>query len=64
LFVRLGDLGSTGAVFIGSLLGLGTSGYAILNVAACAFWIFVALRLRKLSSPARPQQPNASASVA
>lgn len=65
LFVRLGDLGSTGAVFVGSLVGLGTSGYAVLNAAACMLWILVALRLRKLNMPAQPPPvPNANASVA
>lgn len=64
LFVRLGDLGSTGAVFIGSLVGLGTAGYALVNAVACACWIFVALRLRKLNLPARSQLPNANASLA
>jgi AAA family ATP:ADP antiporter len=49
LFVRLGDLGSTGAVFIGSLVGLTTASYALLNCVASAFWILVALRLRKLN---------------
>jgi AAA family ATP:ADP antiporter len=64
LFVRLGDLGSTGAVFIGSLVGLGTTGYALLNTVASALWIWTALRLRKLNLSAQPQLPHAKASTA
>lgn len=63
LFVRLGDLGSTGAVFAGSLLGLGASSYAVLNAAASGAWILVALRLRKLSLPAQPAVTRADEAV-
>jgi AAA family ATP:ADP antiporter len=63
LFVRLGDLGSTGLVFIGTLLGLGTSSYAVLNAVASGVWILVALRLRKLNLPPQPEVPAASAPV-
>jgi ATP:ADP antiporter, AAA family len=49
LFVRLGDLGSTGFVFIGALLGWGVSSYALVNVLMSAAWIWVTLRLRKAS---------------
>jgi AAA family ATP:ADP antiporter len=64
LFVRLGDLGSTGAVVVGSLLGLSTSGYALINAVACACWLFFALHLRKTSLRTRPPLPDADASIA
>lgn len=68
LFVRLGDLGSTGAVFVGSLIGLSVSGYALVNFVASSGWIVVAFWLRRRSlraTPARPRlapaTPNAQA---
>jgi AAA family ATP:ADP antiporter len=47
LFVRMGDLGSTGVVFVGALLGWGVASYAIVNVLMSAAWVWVTLRLRK-----------------
>jgi ATP:ADP antiporter, AAA family len=52
LFVRLGDLASTGFVFVGAQLGIGVVGYAIANSLASAAWIWIAFRLRS-SSQAR-----------
>jgi len=63
LFVRLGDLGSTGAVFAGTLFGLGTAGYALLNFVASALWVVLALRLRKLNLGAQPPRPGTSPTV-
>jgi ATP:ADP antiporter, AAA family len=48
LFVRLGDLVATGAIFVGSQLGLRASGYAVMNVALSAAWLWIALKLRAL----------------
>jgi ATP:ADP antiporter, AAA family len=58
LFVRLGDLGSTAAVFVGALLGFGVAQYALLNVAVSAVWVVVALRLRTIVAFAKPRLPN------
>jgi ATP:ADP antiporter, AAA family len=49
LFVRLGDLASTGLVFVGAHFGLTTTGYAVVNVLVSAAWIWVAFRLRRLT---------------
>lgn len=57
LFVRLGDLASTGVVFIGAQVGLSTTGYALINVAVSAGWIWLALRLRKLVARASASPP-------
>jgi AAA family ATP:ADP antiporter len=46
MFVRLGDLASTGLVFVGAQVGLGVVGYSIANVLASAGWIWIAVRLR------------------
>ena len=59
LFVRLGDLASTGLVFIGAQVGMSTTGYALVNVAASAGWIWLALRLRKLTTPTSASPPPA-----
>jgi AAA family ATP:ADP antiporter len=45
LFVRLGDLGSTGVVFLGTWLGFGIKSYALINVVMSAAWIWLTLRL-------------------
>jgi AAA family ATP:ADP antiporter len=63
LFVRLGDLASTGLVFVGTLLELDAAGYALANVAVSLVWIWVALRLRRLHAglaprPPEPEQPG------
>jgi ATP:ADP antiporter, AAA family len=49
MFVRLGDLGSTGVVFVGAQLGVGVVGYSIVNVLASGAWIWIAFRLRRSS---------------
>jgi ATP:ADP antiporter, AAA family len=49
MFVRLGDLASTGVVFVGAQLGVGVVGYSIVNVLTSAAWIWIALRLRSSS---------------
>jgi ATP:ADP antiporter, AAA family len=65
--VRLGDLASTGLVFIGAQLHLGVLGYSIANIAAALLWVWVAVYLRrrqmalvataKSAAPARPAVP-------
>lgn len=55
LFVRLGDLGSTGVVFLGAMLGFGVTQYAWINVTLSGVWVFVAFRLRKLALRAAPE---------
>jgi AAA family ATP:ADP antiporter len=52
MFVRLGDLASTGLVLVAARAGVGVSGYALANVLAGLAWVGVALQLRRLSSPA------------
>jgi AAA family ATP:ADP antiporter len=55
LFVRLGDLGSTGVVFVGAMLGFGVTQYALVNVVMSAVWVVVAVRLRKMALRAAPE---------
>ena len=55
LFVRLGDLGSTGVVFVGALLGFSVGQYAVVNVVMTALWVLVAFRLRKSVLRAAPE---------
>jgi ATP:ADP antiporter, AAA family len=57
LFVRMGDLGSTGVVFIGALLGWGVTSYALVNVVMSAAWVWVTLRLRKASALPNVERP-------
>lgn len=60
MFVRLGDLASTGLVFVGAQTGLSVVGYSIVNVLASAAWIWIALRLRSSSkAKASPSASNA-----
>ena len=47
LSVRLGDLVSTGLVFVGVQLQLSTAGFAVTNVVAALVWIWVALLLKR-----------------
>jgi AAA family ATP:ADP antiporter len=47
LSVRLGDLVSTGVVFVGAHLHFKMLGFALVNVAAGLVWIWIALRLRR-----------------
>jgi AAA family ATP:ADP antiporter len=47
LSVRLGDLVSTGLVFIGAQLHFKTLSFALVNVAAGVLWIWIALHLRR-----------------
>jgi ATP:ADP antiporter, AAA family len=58
LFVRLGDLGSTAVVFVGSLLGFAVAHYALLNFLVSAVWLGVVLRLRKAASAPRLEPGN------
>jgi ATP:ADP antiporter, AAA family len=60
LFVRLGDLASTGLVFIGAQTGMTIFGYALTNLVVSVAWIWLAFRLRQLSQLAR-QTPAAGA---
>jgi ATP:ADP antiporter, AAA family len=50
MFVRLGDLASTGFVFLGAQLGVSVVGYSIVNVLASGAWLWVAFRLRSGSN--------------
>jgi AAA family ATP:ADP antiporter len=47
LSVRLGDLLSTGLIFVGAHLHFRTLGFALVNVVAGGIWIWIALRLRR-----------------
>jgi AAA family ATP:ADP antiporter len=55
--VRLGDLASTGLVFVGVHLALGTAGFALVNFAAGLLWILIVIPLarrhRHTAQPAR-----------
>jgi AAA family ATP:ADP antiporter len=44
---RLGDLGSTALVFLGTRAALGVRGFAITNVVAGLLWIWIALHLKR-----------------
>jgi len=44
---RIGDLGSTALVSLGSLAGLQVLGFAIANVVAAAVWIWLCILLRR-----------------
>jgi AAA family ATP:ADP antiporter len=61
--VRLGDLASTGLVFIGVQVGLTVVHYALANFAAAALWLLVVVRLgrrhRQLSQLPEPGQGRA-----
>jgi AAA family ATP:ADP antiporter len=48
LFVRLGDLASTGLVFVGTKTGLALSGFALVNSVVAALWVVVAVALARL----------------
>jgi AAA family ATP:ADP antiporter len=45
--VRLGDLVSTGFVFVGVQLHLSTVGFAVANTVAALLWIWIAFQLRR-----------------
>jgi AAA family ATP:ADP antiporter len=47
VFVRLGDLASTGLVFVGVRLGFSAWGYAIANAVAGAVWLVFVVHLRR-----------------
>ncbi len=47
LSVRLGDLVSTGLVFVGTQLQLSRVGFAIANVGAALAWVWVAVQLKR-----------------
>jgi AAA family ATP:ADP antiporter len=47
LSVRLGDLASTGLIFVGTSLHFRTLSFAVVNVFAGLLWIWIALRLRR-----------------
>ena len=68
LFVRLGDLASTGLVFVGAQAGMTVFGYALSNLLVSVAWIWIAVRLRQLnasaSSPAKAEPASAGAAVA
>jgi AAA family ATP:ADP antiporter len=54
LFMRLGDLASTGVIFLGSRLGVGLLAYSLMNVVLSAVWLVVALKLQKRVAPPIP----------
>lgn len=54
LFMRLGDLLSSGAVFVGAELGFGGASYALLNVLSSAAWLWLALQLCRWNRGALP----------
>jgi AAA family ATP:ADP antiporter len=56
LSVRLGDLVSTGLVFIGAHLHFRTFSFALVNVAAGLIWIWIAFQLRRRHRLAAPAQ--------
>jgi ATP:ADP antiporter, AAA family len=45
--VRLGDLASTGLVFIGAKIHLSMLGFSLANVIAGVGWVWIALHLRR-----------------
>ena len=47
VLVRLGDLASTGLVFVGVHIGLHVLGFALVNIVAGAVWVGLALMLRR-----------------
>jgi len=49
---RLGDLGSTALVSLGSWAGFRVLGFAIANVVAAAVWIWLCILLRRRLAPA------------
>ena len=65
--VRLGDLVSTGLVFVGATLHFSMLGFALVNVAAGLVWIWIAVHLRRrqlvLVASVRPE-PQAIARAA
>jgi AAA family ATP:ADP antiporter len=60
---RLGDLGSTALVFLGTKADLGVRGFAVANVAAGLVWMWLALQLRRrqqlMTAPAPAAAPAA-----
>jgi AAA family ATP:ADP antiporter len=66
---RLGDLASTGLVFVGTKAAFGVRGFAIANVVAGLVWIWLALQLRRrqalvVPAPAPVVVPAPTAEVA
>jgi len=47
LFVRLGDLASTGIVAAGAALGAGLSSFVLVNLLASVAWVLVVVRLAR-----------------
>ena len=67
--VRLGDLVSTGLVFMGAQIHLSTLGFSIANVIAGLGWIWIALHLRRrqialVAAGAAARRPVAAAAPA
>ena len=50
-------MSSTAVVFVGALVGFGAAHYALLNLAASAAWIAVALKLRKTTLVSKQEPP-------
>lgn len=57
---RLGDLGSTGLIWLGNSLGLQILGFSVVNALVALLWIGLSLRLRRqqiAAAQAAPGQP-------
>jgi AAA family ATP:ADP antiporter len=63
LFVRFGDIASTGLVVLGTRLGMGVKGYAVVNVVFGAVWLLVVLRLQRHEAFPRSTPSNGSRPV-
>ncbi len=61
---RLGDLGSTALISVGSYVGLQVLGFAIANVVAGALWIWLSIRLRRQQRALEPVAEVAQVALA
>ena len=57
---RLGDLGSTALISLGTYLGFQVLGFAVINVAAGVLWLWISLRLRRLQTETVAVTPTRS----
>jgi AAA family ATP:ADP antiporter len=63
LFVRLGDLASTGVVFVGAQIGLSLTGYALINLVVSGLWVWLAVKLRRLTALAKRASPTSPPAI-
>lgn len=54
LFMRFGDLAAMGAIFVGTRLGMGIRGYALLNVVSGGLWFAIAFTLGRRTELRNP----------